>query len=157
MENEMDTLLAILVLKPLLEYFWVFSNPVKILQWILPSNYRTQRVLFLSSMPKCTKSPCLPGRVPSFHRTFSSSVLLCTYALRSMPIWQSSHIILSDSGSSLKLSAEFLPLCTPVHTLNAHLAELYIILHDSVCNFVSATQPCLLRCSVTSKVFLLSR
>jgi hypothetical protein len=31
-----------------------------------------------------------------------------------------------------ELTAEFLPLCTPAHTLNAHLAELYRILSDSV-------------------------
>jgi hypothetical protein len=32
MENEMDALLAILLLKLLLEYFWVFNNPVEALQ-----------------------------------------------------------------------------------------------------------------------------
>jgi hypothetical protein len=36
MKNEMDALLVIPLLKPLLEYVWVFSNPGKILQWILP-------------------------------------------------------------------------------------------------------------------------
>jgi hypothetical protein len=47
-DGEIDAFLAVLLLKqPLAESFWVFSNPVKILQWILPSNYRTQRVLFL--------------------------------------------------------------------------------------------------------------
>jgi hypothetical protein len=40
----------------------VFNNPVKILQWILPLNFRTQRVLF-SSVPICTMSQCPPGRV----------------------------------------------------------------------------------------------
>jgi hypothetical protein len=38
MENELDALLAILLLKPHLEYFWVFSNPVEALQWTLPSH-----------------------------------------------------------------------------------------------------------------------
>jgi hypothetical protein len=53
MEN-MDALLAILLLKQLpAECCRVFNNPVKIPQWILPSKYRTQRVLF-TSVPICT-------------------------------------------------------------------------------------------------------
>jgi hypothetical protein len=39
MENEMDTLLAILLLKLLLEYFWVFNNPVKVPSVDLSSSF----------------------------------------------------------------------------------------------------------------------
>jgi hypothetical protein len=62
----MDALLAILLLKPLLEYFWVFSNPVRIPQWILPLSFRTQRVLF-SSVPLHTFS------TPSWRSLFALS------------------------------------------------------------------------------------
>jgi hypothetical protein len=129
MKNEMDALLAILLLKPLLEYFWVFNNPVKILPWTLPSNGRTQRVL-CSPVPACTLSQCPPSRV--FSSTECSAVLgsslmhLCT---RSMPSWKS----FSESSMILvfsELTAEFLPLCTPAHTLNAHLAEPYKTPHS---------------------------
>jgi hypothetical protein len=65
----------------------------------------------------------------------------------------------TDSNAHL---AEFLfpelptilsPSVHSLHLLNAHLAEFYRILSDSVCNCVSPTQPYLLRCSTTSKVF----
>jgi hypothetical protein len=75
MENEMDALLAILLLKPLLEYSWVFSNPVKVPSVGPLLTSRTQRVLS-SAVPACTLSLRPPGGVSSFHRTFSSFVLL---------------------------------------------------------------------------------
>jgi hypothetical protein len=75
MEN-LDALLAIPLLKqPLADSFRVFSNPVKILQWILPSKSQNSKE-FSSPVPVCTMSQCPPGRV-SFHRTFSSSVFFC--------------------------------------------------------------------------------
>jgi hypothetical protein len=76
MENEMDALLAILLLKPLLEYFWVFNNPMKIPQWTLPSHLRTQRVLFTFPVPTTHFLDALLVEY-LLHRMFSSSVLLC--------------------------------------------------------------------------------
>jgi hypothetical protein len=43
------TPLAILLLKPLLEYFWVFSNPVKVPSVDLSSNFQNSK----SSFPLC--------------------------------------------------------------------------------------------------------
>jgi hypothetical protein len=105
----------------------VFSNPVKILQWILPLNTELKRVLF--SCVVCTMSLCPPGRVSS-SRTSSSSVLLCTYAPAQCPPGRALRI-LSDSASSLNFSTEVF-LCAPLSPLlNALLAELHRILSDS--------------------------
>jgi hypothetical protein len=52
-DGEFDALLAILLLKqPLAESFRVFNNPVKIPQWILPSNSELKE--FSSPVPICT-------------------------------------------------------------------------------------------------------
>jgi hypothetical protein len=156
MENEMDALLAILLLKPLLEYFWVFNNPVKILQWTLPSQHRTQRVLFslclsahfLDALLAEYLLHCSPQNTCSMpsNRILSDSGLLNSHRVPSSVHLLNAHLaellrILSDSGL-LELSTEFF-LQHLVLMLNAHLAELYRILSDSVCNCVSATQPCL--------------
>jgi hypothetical protein len=53
---------------------------------------------------------------------------------------------LNDSVFFFKLSAEFFLKCTAARMLNAHLAELHIILHDSICN-------CVLIHNLASKVF----
>jgi hypothetical protein len=64
--------------------------------------------------------------------------------------------ILSDSGIPLRTHNRVLSLCTPLYTRSMpSWQSSHRILSDSVCNCVSATQPCLLRCSVTSKVLLL--
>jgi hypothetical protein len=69
-----------------------------------------------------------------------SSFSVHSLHLCSMPTWQSS----TESSEILSLQTlnRVLPPA-PVLMLNAHLAELYRILSDSVCNCVSATQPCL--------------
>jgi hypothetical protein len=76
----------------------VFSNPVKILQWNLPSSHRTQRVLF-SSVHVYTLTRRPPGRVSPPQNVQQFCLLypvpLCTC---SMPTWQSSQN-LSDSSS----------------------------------------------------------
>jgi hypothetical protein len=46
MENEMDALLAILLLKPLLEYSWVFNNPVKVPSVGFSSNFQNSKSSF---------------------------------------------------------------------------------------------------------------
>jgi hypothetical protein len=53
-------------------------------------------------VPACTLSRRPPGGVSSFHRTFSSSVLLCTYALARCPLGRApseSSVILVSSNS----------------------------------------------------------
>jgi hypothetical protein len=107
----MDALLAILLLKPLLECFWVFSNPVKVPSVDSFFTPRTQRVPFFFL---CLPAQGLDALLAEFlfHRTFPSSVsfILCLYALARCPSGRALRI-LSDSVSS-ELSAEFLPLCT---------------------------------------------
>jgi hypothetical protein len=54
----------------------VFSNPVKILQWILPLIYRTQRVLFFH-VPACKITRRLPGGVSSPSTKHSAVLFSC--------------------------------------------------------------------------------
>jgi hypothetical protein len=60
--------------------------------------------------------------------------------------------ILSDSGLPQTLNGVLLQRSPCVCSMPTWQSS-YRILSGSVCNCVSATQPCLLRCSATSKVF----
>jgi hypothetical protein len=81
-----------------------------------------------------------------FSNSQQSSFLCALLYTRSMPTWQSfseSSVILVFFLNSQQSSSSN---CTTVHMLNAHLAELYRILSDSVCNCVQLH-------SLASKVF----
>jgi hypothetical protein len=133
MEN-LDALLALLLLKqPLAEPIRVFNNPVKIPQWILPSN--TELKEFSSPVPVCTMSQCPPGRVSS-HRT--SRIL---YAPAQCPSGRALRI-LSDSVSSVN-SQQSSSFVHSLHWLNAHLAELHRTPQSFCLQLCSPTQPCL--------------
>jgi hypothetical protein len=86
MENEMDALLAILLLKPLLEYFWVFSNPVRGPS-VDSSLHNTELKEFSSLL--CLPAHFLDALLAEYllHRMFSSSVsfILCLYAPAQCP------------------------------------------------------------------------
>jgi hypothetical protein len=84
MENGMDALQAILMLKPLLEYFWVFSNLVKIPQWTLLSAPELKEF----SIFPCLSAHLLDALLVEYLllKMFSSSgFLLCTLFTYSMP------------------------------------------------------------------------
>jgi hypothetical protein len=107
MENEMDALLAILLLKqPLVECFWVFRNPVKVPS--VDTSFRTQNSK--SSLHPCAHLHTFltpSGRVSSPQNVQQFWVLVHLCAC-SMPIWQSfseSSVILVF----LELTTEFLP------------------------------------------------
>jgi hypothetical protein len=86
--RNMDALLAILLLKqPLAESFRVFSNPVKIPQWILPSN--TELKEFSSLL--CLSAHCLNAHLAEYLLTERSTVLSFCAPMFSMPTWQSSQ------------------------------------------------------------------
>jgi hypothetical protein len=55
----------------------VFNNPVKIPQWILPSNYRTQRVLF----SLCLSAQCLNAHLAEYLLTERPTVLSSVHSL----------------------------------------------------------------------------
>jgi hypothetical protein len=86
----MPSWLSSFLKQPLVESIRVFNNPVKILQWILPLNSRTQRVLFSSLCPSTQYlNALLAEYLPTERLEFMSPpVHLCT---RSMPTWQSSQ------------------------------------------------------------------
>jgi hypothetical protein len=97
--------------QPLAEPNRVFNNPVKILQWILPS------ITELKEFP----SPCAclhNGSMPTWQSVFSQNVqqlctLLCTYAPAQCPLGRALRI-LSDSGPSLRTHSRVppnAPLC----------------------------------------------
>ena len=124
MGNEMDALLAILLLKPLLECFWVFNNPVKVPSVDLSSNFQNSKSSFLYCACLHTFS------TPSWRSIFSSfmehSTVLSSCALmhftrcppgRALRILNDSSL-LSNSQHSSSFSVH------PSHPLNAHLAEL---------------------------------
>jgi hypothetical protein len=144
MEN-LDALLAILLLKqPLAESFRVFNNPVKILQWIL-LQIRTQRVLSLClsahySMPSSRENSLL------LLSELTQSSQCTLHWLNDLAELQESSVILSSS----ELTTEFF-LCALLALLNAHLAELYRTPQRFCLQLCSSTQPCLLRCSTTSR------
>jgi hypothetical protein len=144
MENEMDALLAILLLKPLLEYFWVFSNPVEALQWTLPSQHRTQRVLS-SSVPICTLPRRPPGSIFSTEHSTVLGSFCAPFAPAQCPPGRALRI-LSDSGLPSNSQQSSSPT-QPVHMLNAHLAEL----SQNLQQILSATV--FLIHSLASKVF----
>jgi hypothetical protein len=124
----MDALLAILLLKqPLAESFRVFSNPVKIPQWILPSNYRTQRVLFSCA---CLHTVSMPTWQSIFSQNFQQFCPLCA----PMHLLNAHLAELSESSVILFFflnSQQSSSFVHSLHWLNAHLAELHRILSDS--------------------------
>jgi hypothetical protein len=150
----MDAFLAILLLKqPLAESFWVFSNPVKSLSGLFLQIQNSKSSLLFCAYLHTFSTPSWRSIFSSTER--STVLFFCA----PMHLLNALLAELSESSVILvffQLSAEFFFQLHLVHTLNAHLAELYRILSDSVCNCVSATQPCLLRCSATSQVFFLS-
>jgi hypothetical protein len=121
----------------------VFSNPVKIPQWILPQILELKEFSSLP-VPIYTLSLCPPSRVSS-SRTSNSFVLLCTYAPSQCPPGRALRIF-SDYCFFLN-SQQSSSRCTTMHMLNAHLAELHIT-HSKV---LSATVSLLH--SLASKVF----
>jgi hypothetical protein len=96
----LDALLAILLLKKsLAESIRVFNNPVKILQWILPSAQRTQRVLS-SPVPVCTMAQ-MPTWQSFYPRTDNNFGISCVpIHLLNAHLEELSESP-SDSGSSL--------------------------------------------------------
>jgi hypothetical protein len=94
----MDALLAILLLKPLLECFWVFSNPVKVPSVDLSSNFQNSKSSFLCCACLHTFS------TPSWRSIFSSftehSTVLSSCALMHFARCPPGRAlrILSDSG-----------------------------------------------------------
>jgi hypothetical protein len=98
--------------QPLAECFWVFSNPVRIPQWILPLTFRTHRVLF--SCVVCTPSRCPPGGVSS--PTERSTVLGSCALMHSLNALLAELLrISSDSGLSLNPQQSSF-LCAPLYT-----------------------------------------
>jgi hypothetical protein len=73
----MPSWLSFSLKQPLAECFRVFSNPVKIPQWILLQI--TELKEFSSPVPVCTLYS-MPTWQSIFSQNFSSFVLLCTYA-----------------------------------------------------------------------------
>jgi hypothetical protein len=75
MENKMPSWQSLLLKQPLAESFWVFNNPVKILQWILPSSSELKE--FSSLL--CLSAHFLDALLAEYllHRTFNSSVPFC--------------------------------------------------------------------------------
>jgi hypothetical protein len=147
MENEMDALLAILLLKPLLEYFWVFNNPVKVPQWTLPSAPELKEFF--------------PSPVPTAHRLdallaefllFQKHSLVVGSPVHSLHLLNAHLAELSESSVILVFSnsqqSSF--LCAPCALCSMPTwqssTESSTILSATV---FSATQPCLLRCSTT--------
>jgi hypothetical protein len=126
--------------QPLAECLWVFSNPVRIPQWILPLTFRTQRVLFSCAI--CTPSRRPPGGV--FSPTERSTVLGSCALMHSLNALLAELLrIPSDSGLSLNPQQSSF-LCAPLYTRSMPTWQSsHRILSDSVCNCVSATQSCL--------------
>jgi hypothetical protein len=80
MENKMmPSWLSPLLKQPLAESFWVFSNPVKILQWILPFKLQNSKSsLLLLCLPAHFLDALLAEYLLSTER---SAVLFCTLHL----------------------------------------------------------------------------
>jgi hypothetical protein len=135
MENVMPP--GFLLLKqPLAESFWVFSNPVKIPQWILPSLPELKEFFSLLCLPAQSLNALL-AEFP-LHLTERSAVLssspvhLCTC---SMPTWQSfteSSVILFSSSNSQQSSSN----CTLCLCSMPTWQSFTELLRDYVCNCV---------------------
>jgi hypothetical protein len=83
--------------QPLAESIRVFNNPVKILQWILPLNSRTQRVLFSCACLHTDSNAHLAKYLLTEHSTVLSSV----HSLHLLNAHLAElHRMLSDSDSS---------------------------------------------------------
>jgi hypothetical protein len=140
-------------LNGVLEYSRVFGNPMKILQWILllvqnsKNSLLSCHCLHTFSMPSWRSiSPTERSVVlGSFYTPFAPAQCPPGRALR----------ILSDFGL-LRTLSRVPSSCTSCLWSMSTWQSSYRILSDSFCNFVSATQPYLLRCSATSQVFFLS-
>jgi hypothetical protein len=114
----------------LLSPLWVFSNPVKILQWTLPSNGRTQRVLF-SSVPICTLPRCPPGGVSSLpQNTQQFCLLLCTLAPAQCP-----------PGRALTESSVILVFSTAEFSSNSQCPEFFFLSSPSTAPLCICSMP----------------
>ena len=103
MENEMDILLTILLLKPLLAYSWVFSNPVKVSLVGFSSNFQNSKSSFFCcdflhtlSMPSWW-SLFLPKNVQQFYSPLSGA---------------SMHLLECPTSITLRISMIRLPSST---------------------------------------------
>jgi hypothetical protein len=139
MEN-INAFLAFSSSNLLVESFWLFSNPIQVPQWTLLSASELQE--FFPPVPACTLTQRPPGGV-SFLRTLSSpGFLLRNLCTRSMPFWQS----FSESSAILvflKLSTKFFPNATRAYAQCPLGRAPTGPSASSVCDCVSATQPCL--------------
>jgi hypothetical protein len=126
-----DALPVLRLLKqPLAKPIRVFNNPMKIPPWTLPSEYRTQRVLF---------SLCLPAQCLNAHLA-ECLLSYAPHALAQCPLGKVSRV-LSDSDF-LRTHSRVL-LQHPVPVLNAHLAELHRTPQRFCLQLCSSPQPSL--------------
>jgi hypothetical protein len=134
-------------LNGVLEYSGVFSNPMKILQWIL--------LLVQNSKSSLLSCACLHTfSTPSWQSIspIERSVVLGSFYMPFAPAQcppRRALIILSDS-SLLRTLSRVPSSCTSCLCSMSTWQSSYRILSDSFCNCVLATQPYLLRCSANS-------